>query len=81
MHAASQISSDRLLDLSATYEDRDARSLSIKAFKVPTTGHGFSTITGIDPIEFSDLTLAFGTPASRHFGSVPLSGVVRTGKA
>lgn len=40
MHAESQISSDHPLDLSATYTSREARSLSSKAFKVPTIGHG-----------------------------------------
>jgi len=38
------------------------------------------TITGGTDVEFSNVTMTFGTPASGHFGSVPLSGVVRSVK-
>jgi hypothetical protein len=31
---------------------------------------------GEDNIRFSNITLTFGTPASMHFGSLPLPGVV-----
>jgi hypothetical protein len=42
------------------------------------TGAGADANPGIDPIEFSNITLAFGFPAYNHFGMVPLPGVVRT---
>lgn len=44
------------------------------------SGAGADASPGIDPVEFSNITLGFGTPASGHFGSVPLSGVVRSVK-
>ncbi|MFL6437180.1 MAG: hypothetical protein ACJ71Q_06340 [Terriglobales bacterium] len=37
-------------------------------------------ITGGKSVEFSNITMTFGAPASRHFGTAPLSGVVRTFK-
>jgi hypothetical protein len=42
------------------------------------TGSGADANPGIDPIEFSNITLAFGLPASTHFGITPLPGVVRS---
>jgi hypothetical protein len=36
------------------------------------------TITGGTDVEFSNMTLLFGAPASGHFGMVPLPGVVRS---
>jgi hypothetical protein len=36
------------------------------------------TITGGPDVEFSNATMTFGAPASGHFGTVPLSGVVRS---
>lgn len=36
------------------------------------------TITGGSDVEFSNMTLLFGAPASGHFGTVPLAGVVRS---
>jgi hypothetical protein len=38
------------------------------------------TITGGTDVEFSNITLVFGAPASGHFGGEPLSGVVRSVK-
>ena len=35
------------------------------------------TITGGTDVEFSNMTMTFGLPASNHFGSVPIAGVVR----
>jgi hypothetical protein len=37
-------------------------------------------ITGGSDVEFSNMTMTFGSPASGHFGTVPLSGVVRSVK-
>jgi len=34
-------------------------------------------ITGGTQIEFSNITLVFGTPASGHFGPPPINGAVR----
>jgi hypothetical protein len=34
-------------------------------------------ITGGTDVEFSNITLTFGSPGSKHFGTDPLSGVVR----
>jgi hypothetical protein len=34
-------------------------------------------ITGGTDVEFSNITLTFGSPGSKHFGSEPLPGVVR----
>jgi hypothetical protein len=34
-------------------------------------------ITGGTQIEFSNITLVFGEPASGHFGSQPINGAVR----
>jgi hypothetical protein len=42
------------------------------------TGSGADAMPGIDPIEFSNITVAFGAPANGHFGMVPLVGVVRS---
>ena len=42
------------------------------------TGAGADVNPGIDPIEFSNITLTFAPPASGHFGTVPLPGVVRS---
>ena len=42
------------------------------------TGSGADANPGIDPVEFSNITVAFGAPANGHFGMVPLSGVVRS---
>ena len=36
------------------------------------------TITGGTDVEFSNITLVFGSPASGHFGGEPLPGVVRS---
>lgn len=38
------------------------------------------TITGGTDVEFSNITLVFGAPASGHFGGDPLPGVVRSVK-
>ena len=37
-------------------------------------------ITGGTDVAFSNITLTFGSPASNHFGTEPLSGVVRSVK-
>lgn len=37
-------------------------------------------ITGGSDVEFSNIALTFGLPASKHFGTEPLSGVVRSVK-
>jgi len=37
-------------------------------------------IKGGSDVEFSNMTMTFGMPASSHFGSVPLAGVVRSVK-
>lgn len=37
-------------------------------------------ITGGTQVEFSNVTLVFGTPASGHFGSQPINGAIRVGK-
>ncbi len=42
------------------------------------TGSGADANPGSDPIEFSNITVAFGAPASGHFGTAPLPGVVRS---
>jgi hypothetical protein len=42
------------------------------------TGSGADAVPGIDPIEFSNITLTFAPPASGHFGTAPLPGVVRS---
>jgi hypothetical protein len=36
------------------------------------------TITGGNDVEFSNITLTFGMPGSKHFGAVPITGVVRS---
>jgi hypothetical protein len=37
-------------------------------------------ITGGNTVTFSNISLVFGTPASSHFGTLPLHGVVRSSK-
>ena len=36
------------------------------------------TITGGSDVEFSNITLTFGSPGCKHFGAVPITGVVRS---
>jgi hypothetical protein len=38
------------------------------------------TITGGSDVEFSNITLTFGLPGAKHFGAVPITGVVRSVK-
>jgi hypothetical protein len=37
-------------------------------------------VTGGTQVEFSNITLVFGAPASGHFGSQPINGAVRARK-
>jgi hypothetical protein len=37
-------------------------------------------ITGANAVPFSNISVAFGTPADTHFGSAPLHGVVRSSR-
>jgi hypothetical protein len=36
------------------------------------------TVTGGSDVEFSNIALTFGLPGSKHFGAVPITGVVRS---
>jgi hypothetical protein len=36
------------------------------------------TITGGTDVEFSNITLTFGLPGAKHFGALPIGGVVRS---
>jgi len=38
-------------------------------------------VTGGDSLEYSNIAVTFASPASKHFGTDPLTGVVRTAKS
>ena len=77
----------------SSYKPATTTGFMVKGFASVTANGGFAPfapqgqlsplqvcITGGTLVEFSNITLVFGAPASEHFGSQPINGAVRVRK-
>lgn len=77
----------------SSYKPATTTGFMVKGFASVTANGGFAPfapqgqlspfqvcITGGTLVEFSNITLVFGAPASEHFGSQPINGAVRARK-